>query len=85
MRAAAWVFRRPRKRVLRMARRSATECAAIFDVASRLSVISDERYQAGRQMLLRIVAMLVRMAKRHTRSGTGTGTGTAALGTEAGY
>ena len=74
-------FSKPEKaRFYRMARRSATECAAVLDVAMRLGIVSDERYGAGRALLLRIVAMLVRMAKPNSRSGTGSGTGTALLG-----
>lgn len=49
-------------RFYRMARRSATECAAIFDVCKRLNLIQDEQYVTGRELLLRIVAMLTKMA-----------------------
>jgi four helix bundle protein len=51
-------------RFYRMAKRSATESAAIFDVANRLSLIASDSYAAGRELLLRIVSMLVSMARR---------------------
>jgi len=51
-------------RFYRMAKRSATECAAILDVATRLGILSDQPYQAGRELLLRTVSMLIAMARR---------------------
>jgi four helix bundle protein len=51
-------------RFYRMAKRSATECAAIFDVCRRLKVVDEAPFSAGRELLLRIVAMLVKMARR---------------------
>ena len=60
-------------RFYRIARRSATESAAILDACRVLSLTSDGSPQASRIVLLRIVAMLTAMAKR---SGTGSGTGT---------
>ena len=62
-------------RFYRMARRSATECAAILDVCRQLELISRERYDAGRELLLRCVSMLIKLG-RSVVSGTGTGTGT---------
>ncbi|MBI5513896.1 MAG: four helix bundle protein [Deltaproteobacteria bacterium] len=62
-------------RFYRMAKRSATESAAILDVCSRLGLIDQARHAAGRELLLRIVSMLIRMV-RSVDSGTGTGTGT---------
>jgi four helix bundle protein len=50
-------------RFYRMARRSATECAGIFDVCFRLKLIEKDLHEKGRELLLRIVAMLTRMAK----------------------
>lgn len=50
-------------RFYRMAKRSATECASIFDVCLYLKLIDEERYQKGRELLIRIVSMLTRMAK----------------------
>jgi four helix bundle protein len=62
-------------RFYRIARRSATECAAILHVLRRLRLIESERYEVGRGLLLRIVAMLVQMVRRVGESGTGTGSG----------
>jgi four helix bundle protein len=62
-------------RFYQMARRSATECAAILDVCRQLELISRERYDAGRELLLRCVSMLIKLG-RSVVSGTGTGTGT---------
>ena len=59
----------------RMAKRSATECAATLHGCQRLGIIEAPRYQAGRELLLRIVAMLVQMVRRTERTGTGTGSG----------
>jgi four helix bundle protein len=55
--------RTEKSRFYRMAKRSATECAGIFDVCLRLQLIEEEQYKKGRDLLLRIVAMLTRMAK----------------------
>ena len=68
--------RADKARFYRIARRSGTECAAIFDVCRRLRLISEDRHAAGRDLLLRIVSMLVRLARPSHGSGTGTGTGT---------
>ena len=65
-----------------MAARSATECAAIVDVCRKLQIVDDTLAQRARERLLRVVAMLVRLAKAHQkvkvpqRPGTGRGTGT---------
>lgn len=50
-------------RFYRMARRSATECASIFDVCRHLRLIDDTRCAKGRELLIRIVAMLTKMAR----------------------
>jgi four helix bundle protein len=54
---------REKARFYRMAKRSATECAAIFDVCKRLGLIEEKRYNSSRELLLRIVSMLVKMAR----------------------
>jgi four helix bundle protein len=54
-----------KSRFYRMAKRSATECAGIFDVCLRLRLIEEERHKKGRELLIRIVAMLTKMAKVH--------------------
>ena len=48
-------------RFYRIARRSATECAAILDVCRIRKLVDEARLDAGRQLLLRSVAMLTRM------------------------
>jgi four helix bundle protein len=65
-------------RFYRMAKRSATECAAIFDVCRRLQLVDTQRIDAARDLLLRVVSMLIQMARRRSGTGTGTGTGTGA-------
>jgi four helix bundle protein len=50
-------------RFYRMARRSATECASIFDVCRHLQLITEDRYSNGRELLMRLVAMLTKMAR----------------------
>ncbi|MBL4846266.1 MAG: four helix bundle protein [Planctomycetes bacterium] len=50
-------------RFYRMAKRSATECAAILDVCQRLDLIAEERYRVGREHLFRTVSMLVRLVR----------------------
>ena len=63
-------------RFYRMSKRSATECSAILDICRDLELVTPERYQVGREHLLRIVSMLVRLAQAASGTGTGTGTGT---------
>jgi four helix bundle protein len=53
-------------RFYRMAKRSATESAAILDVCARLDLIEKQRFEAGRGLLLRIVSMLIQMARKCT-------------------
>jgi hypothetical protein len=61
-----------------MACRSATECAGILDVCGKLQLAEQAPRREGRDLLLRIVSMLTRLAKTHQRKpGTGTGTGAA--------
>lgn len=51
-------------RFYRMAKRSATECAGVLDVCQRLQLVEDNRYGKGRELLIRIVSMLVKMAQK---------------------
>lgn len=51
-------------RFYRMAKRSATECAGILEVCKRLHLIEEERYTKGRELLIGIVSMLVKMAQK---------------------
>jgi four helix bundle protein len=50
-------------RFYRIAKRSATECAGIFDICKRLEIIDANIYLKSRELLMRIVAMLTKMAK----------------------
>ena len=63
--------RKDKRRFYRIALRSATEAAAILDVCRRLELDDPSRLGAGRDLLLRIVAMLTRLTK--TEPGTGSG------------
>ena len=55
-------------RFYRMAKRSATECASILDVCKRLELMDESHYVRGRELLLRIVAMLTKMSRCDTSS-----------------
>ena len=50
-------------RFYRMARRSATECAAIIEVCHRLNLVEETTYRQARGFLVRIVSMLTKMAQ----------------------
>ena len=65
---------REKARFYRLSRRSGTECAAILDVCRKLRLLAIERYMSGREDLLRVVSMLVRMIRNAEESGRGTGT-----------
>jgi len=68
--------RKDKRRFYRIALRSATESAAILDVCRRLELDDGTRLRAGRDLLLRIVAMLTRLTEAEGEPGSGTGTGT---------
>ena len=51
-------------RFYRMAKRSATECAGIFDISKQIEIVDKELYVKGRELLVRIVAMLTKMARK---------------------
>jgi four helix bundle protein len=46
---------------------STTESAAIFDILLRLKLTDDDTYRGAKELLERIAAMLVKLAKRHER------------------
>ena len=55
-------FARPEKaRFYRMARRSANECAAILDIYAMRQAVGDAAIESGRELLLRVVAMLTKL------------------------
>jgi four helix bundle protein len=51
-------------RFYRMAKRSATECAGIFDICKQLGMVDEVLFVKGRELLVRIVAMLTKMAQK---------------------
>jgi four helix bundle protein len=51
-------------RFYRMAKRSATECAGVLDVCQRLGLVEEKRYMKGRELLIGIVSMLIKMAQK---------------------
>lgn len=53
-----------KSRFYRMAKRSATETAAILEVSKHLNIIQEEYYHLTRELLTRIVMMLTKMAKK---------------------
>ena len=60
---AGELSRQDKARLYRMARRCATECAAVLDVCSRLSLVQKTSHWAGRELLLRVVSMLTKMTR----------------------
>ena len=59
--------RREKARFYRMARRSATECAAILDVARELGLAREDELHGPRGELRTIVAMLIGLVKHVER------------------
>ncbi len=49
-------------RFYRMAKRSAVECTAVFDVAERLALVEAQRTSGARAAAVEVIAMLTRMA-----------------------
>lgn len=45
------------------ARGSATESAALLDVSLRLKLLDEARHKAGKEMLVRVVSMLIKLAQ----------------------
>ena len=62
-------------RFYRIARRSATESAAILDACRVLALADEVSSQVGRGLLLRVVAMLTAMVVKISGSGSGSGSG----------
>jgi four helix bundle protein len=52
-----------KRRYYLTARGSALESAALLDVCMRLELLDQAGHQAGKQMLVRIVSMLIQLAK----------------------
>lgn len=53
-----------KNRFYRMVKRSATETAAILHVAKRLDILLVDDYQLGRDLLIRIIMMLTKLAQK---------------------
>ncbi len=64
--------RNEKVRFYRMAKRSATECASILDICYHLQLVELQLCSKGRELLLRIVAMLIKLARQQDQSGSGT-------------
>ena len=56
--------RKEKARFYRIAKRSATECAAVLSVLDSLNFVDQLKLESGRQLLSRVVAMLVQLAKK---------------------
>jgi four helix bundle protein len=52
-----------KRRFYRIAKRSATECTSILDICQRLELIERAKILKARDLLFRIVSMLIRMVK----------------------
>jgi len=60
---AGKVSKGDKRRYYLTARGSATESAALLDVCLRLKLLDAAQHEAGKQMVVRIVAMLIRLAQ----------------------
>jgi four helix bundle protein len=52
-----------KRRYYLTARGSATESAALLDVGARLGLLDAARHEAGKEMVIRIVSMLIKLAQ----------------------
>jgi four helix bundle protein len=57
-----------KRRYYLIAHGSTTECAAMLDVCMRRKLISEPTYNEGKQLVDRVVAMLIKLAKRHEKA-----------------
>lgn len=53
-----------KRRYYLTARGSATESAALLDVCFRLKLLDEVGHKAGKEMILRVVSMLIKLAQR---------------------
>jgi four helix bundle protein len=60
---AGKVSKPDKRRYYLTARGSATESAALLDVCSRLKVLDDAGHRSGKEMIVRMVSMLIRLAQ----------------------
>jgi four helix bundle protein len=68
--------RKEKSRFYRIARRSATECAAALDVCQHLELGTPQDFEDSRELLHRIISMLTRLTQVHPGTETETGTET---------
>lgn len=52
-----------KRRYYLTARGSATESAALLDVCARLALLDEPTHKAGKEMLVRLVSMLIKLAQ----------------------
>jgi four helix bundle protein len=52
-----------KRRFYQTARGSATESAALLDACQRVNLITDADHRLGKEMLLRLVSMLVKLTR----------------------
>ena len=52
-----------KRRYYLSARGSATESAALLDVLTRLTLLDEAGHKAGKEMLVRVVSMLIKLAQ----------------------
>lgn len=72
---AGLFIKREKQHSYRIARGSAMECAAIFDVCRQLKLIQKEKCEQAKEILLRIVSMITKLIQNlesndRARSGT---------------
>jgi four helix bundle protein len=60
---AGKVSKPDKRRYYLTARGSATESAALLDVCLRLKLLEEPAHKAGKEMIVRIVSMLIRLAQ----------------------
>jgi four helix bundle protein len=63
--------RTEKARFYRMAKRSATECAAIIHMSLRLDLVDQDTCKKSHELLDRVSAMLTKMARKRAYSGAG--------------
>ena len=68
---AGKVSKGDKRRYYLTARGSATESAALLDACLRLKLLDVVQYEAGKEMVVRIVAMLIRLAQACEEPRTG--------------
>ena len=54
-----------KSRFYRMAKRAATECSGILEICQKLQLIEASLYTKGRDLLIQIVSMLIKMVQKN--------------------